>query len=73
MIQWTLYDLIVLRDAGVAIDRELIEAALAYENIHRDIAPCDCGAVSFTPHLSTCPRASVLFESNWYERVTDED
>jgi hypothetical protein len=67
-MQWTLNDLIVLRDAGVAIDRELFDSVLEYENKNFNLAPCStCNTPSLGQHASFCDRASILWDIEWYE------
>lgn len=66
----TLFDLILLHDAGVEIDAEDFARALHYENKHRDFGSCTgCCAITYTQHQPNCPRASVLFEPDWFERL----
>jgi hypothetical protein len=64
----TIQDLVLLKDAGVKIDVDTFLEALEYENQHRDINSCrGCAAITGTQHQPSCPRASVLFDSDWYE------
>ena len=67
-MQWTLHDLIVLRDAGVGIDRQIFDSALAYENCNRDFSECHiCKTPSLGQHASFCDRASILWDIEWHE------
>lgn len=67
-MQWTLKDLMVLRDAGVAIDRELFDSVLEYENCNRNFAPCSiCNTPSLGQHASFCDHASILWDIAWAE------
>jgi len=66
----TLSDLVLLRSCGVAIDDDLMRKASAYENKHRDFAPCrGCCAVTGSLHTQDCPHGSILLEPDWYERI----
>jgi hypothetical protein len=65
---WTVRDLMLLKDAGVEIDDETLASVLPFENLHRDFVPCSgCGARSWQQHHPSCPRASILFDDNWYD------
>ena len=69
----TLYDLFFLRTIGVLIDPDDFARVLRYENKHRDFRACTgCCAISYTQHQPSCPRASVLFEPDWFERLRPE-
>jgi len=71
-VNWTLQDLLFLREAGVVIDADLFEQVRTEENMHRDFASCSgCGAVTYSQHSSECPRATILFEPLWFELVKD--
>lgn len=70
--EWTLDDLMLLREAQITIDEETFASALHYENMHRGFAACsDCGAITFTQHQQSCPRASVLWSPDWFEKQRD--
>jgi hypothetical protein len=67
-MQWTLQDLVVLRDVGIAIDRETFDSVLAYENCNRNLCGCSvCKTPSMGQHASFCPRASLLWDIGWYD------
>jgi hypothetical protein len=66
--QWTIHDLILLKDAGVLIDAADFVSVLRYENLHRNFSACShCCAVTWTQHQPSCPWASVLHDKNWFE------
>jgi hypothetical protein len=68
----TIFDLIFLRDAGVVIEAEDFARALQYENKHRDFMPfAGCCAITYSQHQPSCPRASILFEHDWFERLDE--
>lgn len=68
-MQWVLTDLIFLRGARVAIDADTFASVLEYENRHYDFAPCECGTKSLEQHSMDCRRASILWETRWFEIV----
>jgi hypothetical protein len=73
-MQWTLQDLIALRDAGVAIDRETFDSVLAYENCNRNLSECQlCKTPSMGQHASFCDRASILWDIEWYEIIRQRE
>jgi hypothetical protein len=66
----TLSDLVLLKDAGVRIDQDDFDEALAYENTHRDFASCHgCCVPTREQHQPSCPRASILTMPDWYEEL----
>jgi hypothetical protein len=72
--QWTLHDLVFLKENDVAIDGEIFEFVRAEENTHRDIAACSgCSVRTFGQHDPSCPRASILFEPRWLEILTHRE
>ena len=74
MIHVSISDLIMLKDFRIKVTSDLMDAAIEYENLHRDFSSCHgCGAVSLTPHQRSCPRATILFETDWYERIKGRD
>lgn len=65
-----LQDLILLRDAGVAVSADEFLETLVFENTHRDFSPCgECGTETWGQHDMDCPRATVLWEPDWFERA----
>jgi hypothetical protein len=74
MIHVTISDLVLLKDFRIEVTADLMNAAIEYENLHRDFGSChDCCAISLTPHQPSCPRATILFENDWYERIKARD
>ena len=68
MSRWTLDDLVLLKEADVAIDADLFAEAYRHENLNRDFSCCThCGAGTYQLHLPDCPRESILGDPNWYE------
>jgi hypothetical protein len=68
MMQWTLRDLVFLKENDVAIDAGMLEFVRAYENMNRNIGTCEgCCAITFEQHQPSCPCASILFEPRWFE------
>jgi hypothetical protein len=73
-MQWTIHDLILLKDAGIRIDAADFASVLACENLHRNFSACpDCCAVSFTQHQPSCRWASVLWLPDWFEIMQARD
>jgi len=69
-IQLVLADLVRMRDQGLTVSREDFRSAFLYENKHRDFAACSgCGAKTFEQHETSCSRATVLAQSDWYEEL----
>jgi len=70
----TLSDLTLLRFCGVAVDNDLLELGLAFENVHMNLGACwSCAAVTGSQHARACPWASILVEPDWYERVRGDE
>jgi ribosomal protein L37E len=68
--QLVLADLVRMRDQGLTISREDFRNAFLYENKHRAFAACSgCGAKTFEQHKTSCSRATVLVEPDWYEEL----
>ncbi len=66
----TTHDLLFLRATGIRIDAEDFAKVLQFENKHRDFMPCaGCCAITYTQHQPSCPRASLLFEPDWFDRM----
>jgi len=66
----TLRDLVFLRSVNILIDPAEFDAVLRRENIHLDFTACEsCCAITFQPHQPSCPRASLLFEPDWFETL----
>jgi hypothetical protein len=66
----TIDDLIFLRKARIAIDEAMADEVRLWENKNRDLsACCECLARPSEQHDPTCPRASILFEPDWFDRV----
>lgn len=71
-MQWVLQDLMFLREAGISIDRETFDSVLAYENCNWGLYDCAlCGTPSMGQHANFCKLASILWESDWYQRVQE--
>jgi hypothetical protein len=71
-VNWTLNDLILLREADVAIDTDVFAAAFEYENRnYTSVAlPCvDCGATPLAQHSIECKHATILVLPDWYEEI----
>jgi hypothetical protein len=68
--QLVLPDLVRMRDQGVPISREDSRSVFLCENKHRDFAACSgCGAKTFEQHETSCSRATVLVQPDWYEEL----
>jgi len=68
--QLALADLVRMREQGLAISREDFRSVFLYENKHRDFAACSgCGAKTFEQHETSCSRATVLVQPDWYEEL----
>jgi len=68
--QLVLADLVRMRDQGVTISRGDSRSVFLYENKHRDFAACSgCKAKTFEQHETSCSRATVLAQSDWYEEL----
>jgi hypothetical protein len=68
--QFVLADLVRMREQGFTISREDFRSAFLYENKHRDFAACSgCGAKTFERHETSCSRATVLVQPDWYEQL----
>jgi hypothetical protein len=69
-VQFTLSDLVRMRDHGLTISREDFRSAFLYENKHRDFSACSgCGAKTFEQHEMSCSRATVLMQPDWCEEL----
>ena len=70
-VQLTLSDLVRMREQGfVTINRQDFRNAFLSENKHRDFAACSgCGAKTFEQHETSCSRATVLVQPDWYEEL----
>ncbi len=69
-VQFTLSDLVRMREQGLTISREDFRNAFLYENKHRDFAACSgCGAKTFEQHETNCSRATGLVRNDWYEEL----
>jgi hypothetical protein len=63
-------DLVRMREQGLTISREDFRSVFLYENKHRDFTPCaGCGAKTFEQHETSCSRATVLVQPDWYEEL----
>lgn len=68
MAPFTTFDLVFLKSAGIFVDEETFADAFAYENKHRDFAPCHgCGATTGQQHHTTCKYSTILTLPDWYE------
>ena len=71
-MQLALSDLVFLRKAQIAIDEETFASVLRFENEHHDFTSClGCCAITFAQHQPCCPRASILFQNNWFEILAE--
>lgn len=73
-MQFTVQDLVFLREVAIRIDEETLVSVRTCENTHRDFARCPgCGALRYEQHKQSCFRASILFEPTWYEFLTGQN
>lgn len=73
IMRFTLDDLILLKDAGVALDAADVREVYVRENVNRSLLPCEhCDTPRGGQHLPNCPRESVLALENWYEIVSKQ-
>jgi hypothetical protein len=69
-VQLTLSDLVRMREQGLTISREDFRGVFLCENKHRDFTACSgCGAKTLGQHETSCSRATVLVQPDWYEEL----
>ena len=68
--QLVLADLVRMREQGLTISREDFRSVFLRENKHKNFAACSgCGAQTFEQHETSCSRATVLVQPDWYEEL----
>jgi hypothetical protein len=64
----TIYDLVLMCDAGVQIAEADFLEVYRRENTLLDFTFCEfCGAETFQQHLPDCRRESILGDPRWHE------